>query len=96
MPGDYCPLVLVIIDGVPGDDWEAAARILFQHHKIGVMLLCGAGRRFPLSNWRRLFLELLGLSLTIFNQTLSNHSLSDLIRILAAEVSIENESRLSD
>ena len=42
-PGDYCPLVFIMIDGMPSDDWEGAAQVLLRRHEIGGMLLCGAG-----------------------------------------------------
>jgi uncharacterized protein YegL len=42
-PGDYCPLVVILIDGMPSDDWESAATLLIRRHKLGGMLLYGAG-----------------------------------------------------
>jgi uncharacterized protein YegL len=46
-PGDYCPLVIIIIDGMPSDDWESAAKRLLQHHELGGVLLFGAGPGVP-------------------------------------------------
>jgi uncharacterized protein YegL len=47
--GDYCPLVVILIDGMPSDDWESAARLLLQRHKLGGMCLLATGPQLSAS-----------------------------------------------
>ncbi len=43
-PGDYCPLVFVLIDSDPTDDWSTAARMLIERRNPKLnMLFCAAG-----------------------------------------------------
>ncbi|MBC7910400.1 MAG: TIR domain-containing protein [Pyrinomonadaceae bacterium] len=43
-PGDFCPLVFVMIDGDPTDDWSTAARLLIERRNPKVnVIFCAAG-----------------------------------------------------
>lgn len=44
-PGDYCPLVLVCLDGMPTDDWVSSAKLLInrRNRRLGILYFLGMG-----------------------------------------------------
>jgi len=52
--GDFKPLVFILTDGQPTDEWRSAARTLKEHHKSAVVYAIGCGDDVDMSVLREL------------------------------------------